>query len=1045
MNPFVHLHVHSEYSLLDGAVRIKDLVRKAAELEMPAVALTDHGVMYGVVDFYKEARKAGIKPIIGFEAYVARRNRMDRVPGLDDDQFHMVLLAANQKGYRNLMQLCSRAFTEGFYYKPRIDRELLEKYHEGLIALSGCLAGEIQDLLLHGRAAEADATAGYFKELFGPDNFFLELQDHGIPEQIIINRELVTLGQRVGLPLVATNDVHYLEHGDAFIQDVLLCIQTAKLLSDENRMRFPSPEFYFKSRAEMESLFREIPIALDNTVSIAERCQVEMDFGHFYLPNFELPPGETPESYLRSLVYQKIDQKVPGYGDDVVSRVDYELDVINRMGFAGYFLIVQDLVNWSRGNGIAVGPGRGSAAGSMVSYILDITTINPMSYNLLFERFLNPERVSMPDIDVDFCFEKRDQVIDYIVKKYGSDRVAQIITFGTMAARGAIRDVGRVLDYSYAETDSIARLIPSELGVSLERSLQMVPELADRYNNDYQVKRLIDTARSLEGMPRHSSIHAAGVVIGQDELTGLLPLQKIGDGHVVTQFTKETVEEIGLLKMDILGLRTLTVIRRTLEILEETRGIKLDIDRLPLDDQRAYELISSGDTTGVFQLESDGFKRLLIEMQPSRFEDIIALNALYRPGPLGSGMVEDFINRKYGRQKIEYVAPGLEPILAETYGVILYQEQVMQIASQLAGFSMGEADGLRRAMGKKKPKEIIEQRDKFVQGASNNKIKEDVASYLFDLMVNFAGYGFNKSHSAAYAMVTYQTAFLKAHYPVEYMCAFLTSVIDNQDRVVFYIKECRRLGIEILPPDINESLHTFTVSMGRIRFGLGAIKNVGEAAISSIIAARKKGPFTSLFDFCQRVDLRQVNKRVLENLILAGCFDGLEGSRRENLAIMDECLELATRMRETQDSGQLSLFGAEDRMPDEPKLIPLGEFPAREKLKREKEVLGFYVSQTPLEEYREVLPLVAADTTAELTHMEDGSAVRMAGLALEARNKRNKKGESWGTFTLEDFAGRVEVMVFPSIYRSCCDTIKGEGAITLEGKLINNEEELKVI
>lgn len=1041
---FVHLHTHTEYSLLDGAARIKGMIARAVEYGMPAVAVTDHGVMYAAIDFYKEAKRQGVKPIIGFEAYVAKRSRLDRVPRVDDSSSHLILLAKNMTGYQNLLQLCSRGFSEGFYYKPRIDHELLERYHDGIIALSACLAGEIPECIMNGRRDEARRLVEYYSTLFGPDQFYLELQDHGIPEQAQVNRELIDLSAKTGVPLIATNDVHYLTRDDAFSHDVLLCIQTGKNINDESRMRFSTPEFFFKSAEEMKALFPAQPEAIANTLRVAEQCQVDFDFGHFHLPEFSLPSGETEASYLKRLVYDALPVRLPDYDDAVVERVEYELGVINRMGFAGYFLIVQDLVAWSRSAGVAVGPGRGSAAGSLVSYLLGITNINPLKYGLIFERFLNPERVSMPDIDLDFCFENRERVIEYIIQRYGHDRVAQIITFGTMAARAAIKDVGRALDYSYAETDRIAKLIPSEIGVTLDRSLEIVPELIEVYNKDYQMRRLIDTARALEGMPRHASVHAAGVVIGNQELASILPLQRTGTDHAVTQFAKDTVEEIGLLKMDILGLRTLTVISRTVEILKKTRGIEFDPDELPLDDPAVYDLISRGETVAVFQVESDGLRRLLTEMRPNRFEDLIAVIALYRPGPLQSGMVEDFINRKHGRQSMAYADPRLEPILGETYGVILYQEQVMQIASQMADFTMGEADGLRRAMGKKKPQEIMKQREKFVQGAVYKSINADTAGHLFDLMENFAGYGFNKSHSAAYAMITYQTAYLKAHYPVEYMCAFLTSVIDNQDRVVYYLKECRRMGINILPPDVNESHEAFTVTGTDIRFGLGAIKSVGETAVNSILKARKDGPFLDLFDFCRRIDLRQVNKRVLENLILAGCFDGLSITRKEALSIMEETLEIAASMNEASNSAQISLFGMDEAVPDPPKPRKLGEFAPSERLRREKEVLGFFVSDSPLEEFRSVIPLITEMNSAELINVPDGTPVTLAGIITSIQRKRNKKGETWAILGLEDFHGKVDVMVFPAAYRENLSSINPDSPVFVEGRVINREDELRV-
>lgn len=1045
MEGFVHLHTHSEYSLLDGAVRVRDLVREAALMGMPAVAITDHGVMYAAVEFYKEAKEKGIKPILGFEAYVATRHRFDKVPKLDDDQYHLVLLAENNEGYKNLVRLCSRAHLEGFYYKPRVDRELLERHHQGLIVLSGCVAGEIPVLILAGKNEEALRLAGYYKELLGKDNFFLELQDHGLPEQKLINRELVNIAGKLGLGLVATNDVHYLKGQDAFVHDVLLCIQTGKTINEENRLRFPGQDFYFKSPAQMWELFREVPEALRNTLHIAERCQVEFDFSSFHLPHFEVPSGETAEEYLCRLAYQELDKKFPNCPEEVKERLDYELKVINNMGFAGYFLIVQDLVNWARKNGIAVGPGRGSAAGSLVSYLLSITTINPLSYGLLFERFLNPERISMPDIDVDFCFEKRDKVIDYIISRYGSDKVAQIITFGTMAARAAIRDVGRALDYPYQEVDRIARLIPAELGVTLERSLEMVPELKDIYERDYRIRRLIDTAKALEGMPRHASVHAAGVVIGKEELAGILPLQKTADGHVVTQFPKETVEEIGLLKMDILGLRTLTVIQKTIELVEKVHGKKIELDQIPLDDPHVYNLLSRGETVGVFQLESEGLRRLLTEVKPNRFEDLIAVIALYRPGPLGSGMVEDFISRKHGKQNVHYLDPRLEPILAETYGVILYQEQVMRMASELASFSLAEADMLRRAMGKKKPAEIKKMRDKFVEGAVKNGIPHEKASYLFDLMENFAGYGFNKSHSAAYALISYQTAYLKTYYPVEYMAAFLSSVIDNQDRVVYYIKECRRMGIKMLPPDINESYEDFTVVHGSIRFGLGAIRNVGEAAVKAIISAREKGRFKGILDFCLRVDLKHLNKRVMENLIYAGCFDSLGLARKEALQVMEACWEMTLKIKNERNEQQLSLFNWEEEKPKEPLPLIRGEFSRDELLRKEREALGFYVSSNPLDDYREVLPLYSELTVDEVLRLPENSAVKLVGLVSGIRKRRSKKGEVWLTLGLEDYTGKIEVVVFSAALRENGDDIEQDGVVLVEGRLVRQEEEVRVI
>ncbi|HWP97698.1 MAG TPA: DNA polymerase III subunit alpha [Syntrophomonadaceae bacterium] len=1041
---FVHLHTHTEYSLLDGACRIKNVIKRAVELEMPALAITDHGVLYGVIDFYRQAKKQGIKPIIGCEVYVAPRSRLDREAHVDDNLAHLVLLCKDQEGYKNLVQLVSRAYLEGFYYKPRVDRELLEQYHSGLIAMSACLAGEIPRRLMEGNFYEARQIALYYDKLFGRGNFYLELQDHGLEEDKKVCRELCALSEETGIPLVASNDFHYINRSDATVHDVLLCIQTGTVVNDEKRMRFSGSEFYMKSEEEMGQLFPQHPQAIRNTLEIARACNLEFTFGEFHLPAYDLPSGFSPEDYLARLARERFPSK---YGEDdqvARERLEYELRVIKQMGFAGYFLIVQDLVNWAREHRVPVGPGRGSAAGSLVSYVLGITNIDPLRYGLLFERFLNPERVSMPDIDIDFCFEKRDQIIEYIIEKYGSDRVAQIITFGTMAARAAIRDVGRALDIPYGDVDRIAKMIPAELGVTIDRALEISSDLVQACERDYDTRRIIDLARAIEGMPRHASIHAAGVVIGKQDLSSLLPLQRTSDGHVVTQFTKEIVEDIGLLKMDILGLRTLTVIDRAVEIIEKTRGVSLDIDQMSLDDTDVYHLLSQGDTIGVFQLESDGMRRILCELKPNCFEDVIAVNALYRPGPLGSGMVEDFINCKQGRQEIEYLHPLLHDALKETYGVILYQEQVMKVASELADFTMGEADVLRRAMGKKKAAEIIAQRDKFVAGAGKHNIARDVASHIFDLMESFAGYGFNKSHAAAYALISYQTAYLKAHYPVEYMCAFLSSVIDNQDRVVFYLKECRRRGIKVLPPDINESFENFTVARDGIRFGLGAIKNVGYNTVSNIVSVRKKGPFVSLFDFCRRIDLGQINRRMMENTIVAGCFDSLGIARREALQIMDECLTLAAQIKQNESSQQLSLFGDSAALVVEPLPALTGEMEAGERLNREKEVLGFYVSGSPLDRFRDVVPLVSTWELAELQAEQDEHYVRVVGTVVNFNRRVSRKGDNYARFFLEDLSGRLEVLVFPAALRNNGAQIQPDQPLIVEGYLDFRDDNPKI-
>lgn len=1041
---FVHLHNHSEFSLLDGACRIKDLVGRAAEMEMPAIAITDHGVLYGIIDFYREAKKQGIKPIIGCEVYVAPRSRFDKENRMDDGNYHLTLLCKNEIGYKNLIQLVSRAFLEGFYYKPRVDRELLERYSDGLIALSGCVAGEIPHLILTGNEGAAADLARDYESIFGPGNFYLEVQDHGLEIEKEVCQTLLKIGEETGIPLVASNDAHYIRKEDATVHDVLLCIQTGKVVTDQERMRFSGSEFYLKTEDEMRDLFGACPQALDNTLKIAEQCNVEFSFGEFHLPYFAIPEGHTPETYLHQLTMAKFTQKYTEPDQSIIDRLLYELNMINEMGFAEYFLIVQDLVSWARNNGVPVGPGRGSAAGSLVSYVLGITNIDPIKYDLLFERFLNPERVSMPDIDIDFCFEKRDRVIDYIIDRYGSDRVAQIITFGTMAARAAIRDVGRALDVAYGDVDRIAKMIPAELGVSIDRSLEISADLALAYQNDYDTRRIIDIARAIEGMPRHASIHAAGVVIGRETLSSLLPLQKTADGHIITQFAKETVEDIGLLKMDILGLRTLTVLDRAVEIIRKDHGISVDLDNLPLDDDKVYELLQSGNTIGVFQLESDGLRRILTDMKPSRFEDLIAVIALYRPGPLGSGMVEDFINRKQGRQKLEYIHPALENILKETYGVVLYQEQVMRVASDLADFTMGEADILRRAMGKKKASELMAMRDKFVRGAAQNNIDEEVATRLFDIMESFAGYGFNKSHSAAYALITYQTAYLKTYYPVEFMCAFLSSVIEHQDRVVFYIKECRKMGIAILPPDINESYENFTVAAGGIRFGLGAIKNVGINAVKAIVEVRSEGKFTSFFDFCQRLDLSQLNKRMVENLIVSGCFDSLGLTRKQTISLMDESMQLAAQIKQASNGNQMSLFGEIETMAEEPAVVVKGEWENSEKLAREKEVLGFYVSANPLDAYRRIMELVATDEIAAIKSSNGEEYVRLVGVPVNLSKKISRKGDPYARFFLEDLSGRMEVMVFPAAYRQHMKTIKPDIPLIIEGFVDRRDEQPKI-
>lgn len=1048
---FVHLHCHTEYSLLDGAARIEPLVKAAREMGMPALAITDHGVMYGAVDFYKAALKHGIKPIIGCEVYVAPRTRFDRSPHIDDQLSHLVLLAENDTGYRNLMHLVSLAHLQGFYYKPRIDLDLLQEYESGLIALSGCLAGQIPTLLYQENYAEARKKAGELQDIFGR-NFYLEVQDHGLAEQKAVNPRLLRLGQELNLPVVATNDLHYIRRQDAAIQDVLLCIQTGKNLDDPDRsLRFTGQEFYLKSAGEMQLLFGERPQLLRNTLEIADRCQVKFDFNTMHLPDFAVPPGYTQDTYLVELCYQGMRQRYPAPPDArVKERLDFELQVIQSMNFAGYFLIVQDLVNWAKSQGIFVGPGRGSAAGSLVAYVLGITNLDPLKHDLLFERFLNPQRVTMPDIDIDFCYQRRDEVIAYVIEKYGEDHVSQIITFGTMLARSAIRDVGRVLGMPLGEVDRVAKMIPEELGITIEKALEVSSDLRLAAEGNEKIQQLLTVSQALEGMPRHASTHAAGLIIGKDQLMNFLPLQRTGDA-VTSQFTKETVEEIGLLKMDILGLRTLTVMNEAILIARRTRpeARELNVETIPPDDPATYALLSRGETIGVFQLESSGLRSLLREMQPSCFEDLIALNALYRPGPLGSGMVEDFIRRKKGITKVDYPHPALEAVLKDTYGVIVYQEQVMRVASELAGFNLGEADELRRAMSKKKPEVLAAYRKSFVEGAANRAVSAGVAEHVFDLMEYFAGYGFNRSHSAAYALIAYQTAYLKAHYPVEYMAALLTSISGNMDKVAFFIEECRRMGLEVLLPDINESRESFTVVGEQIRFGLAAIKQLGGGALASIIAARKEeGPYTSLLDFCVRVDLKVVNKRVIENLVWAGAFGSFGRSRSQLLQSLDQCLEYAQRVQRQKISGQLSLFDFGADLPavdqsylEELEVPDLPEFPSRQLLEMEKEVLGLFISGHPLQEYAEPLKRSGAQSVAEVKASRDGQRVRMAGVLTAIKRTLTKKGETMAYLSLEDMTGTAEVIVFPRLYQQYQALINPQAVLQVEGRVDTREEE----
>ncbi|NPV93539.1 MAG: DNA polymerase III subunit alpha [Firmicutes bacterium] len=1046
---FVHLHCHTEYSLLDGAARIDPLVRAVRDLGMPAVAITDHGNMCGVIDFYRAARKNGVKPILGCEVYVAPRTRHERTSGVDDNIYHLVLLAESQTGYQNLLKLVSRGHLEGFYYKPRIDLDLLQEHHEGIIALSACLGGLVPSLLLKGDVDAAREAAGRYREIFGPEGFFLELQDHGMAEQRTVNPRLIELARRLDIPLVATNDLHYIRRDDSALQEVLICIQTGKTLQDDDRsLRFPTDEFYLRSAEEMYRLFGEQPEALTNTLVIADRCQVDLDFSTMHLPEYQVPAGFTRDTFLAELCREGIKKRYRQVTPEVEQRLGYELEVISQMGFAGYFLIVQDFVNWARTKGIQVGPGRGSAAGSLVAYALGITDLDPIKYGLLFERFLNPQRVSMPDIDIDFCYQRRDEVISYIVQKYGSEKVAQIITFGTMMARAAIRDVGRVLGIPLSEVDRVAKLVPEELGITIERALEHSSELRRAYQSDERVSQLLDMAQALEGMPRHASTHAAGLVIGKGELMNYLPLQRTGD-VVVTQFPKDTVEEIGLLKMDLLGLRTLTVINDAVTAIRE-REPGLSLDDLPLDDQKTFELISRGDTIGVFQFESPGLRTLIRELKPNCFEDLVVLNALYRPGPLGSGMIEEYIKRKHGETPVQFLHPLLEGTLKETHGVIVYQEQVMRLANEVAGFSLAEADELRRAMGKKKPEVLAAYRDQFIEGARLREVNPSVAEKVFELMEYFAGYGFNRSHSAAYALLIYQTAYLKAHYPGEYMAALLTSMMNNIGRLAFYIEECRRMGILVLPPDINESQERFVASQGKIRFGLAGVKQVGEGAVVSILMARReKGPFGSLLEFCERVDSRQVNRRVIENLIRGGAFGSLGLKRSQLIQMLDQTMETAQRVQRMRAGGQVSLFDlgsiAEETVIDSGPIPDIPEFPFKELLNMEKEALGLYLSGSPLDEYKDHLKDRISHAIAELTPDEDGKRVDVGGVVGSLDKRVTRRGESMATLQLEDATGSLSVVVYPQTFSRHASVLEKGRVLIIRGRIKAQEDKLELI
>lgn len=1053
---FVHLHVHTEYSLLDGAARIKDLIKKTKELGMDSLAITDHGVMYGFVDFYKAATKEGIKPIIGCEVYISPRGMEDKSPKLDDFQYHLVLIAENNIGLKNLMAIVSLGFNKGFYYKPRVDFSLLEKHSEGLIALSGCIGGEVSTFLLNGQYDRAKELALQYKGLYGEGRYFLEIQDQGLPDQKAINSQLVRLSNETGIPLVATNDVHYITKDDARFHEVLLCIQTGKTMDDNDRMRFPNDQFYLKSPEEMEGVFKYIPQAIDNTMKIRDMCNITLDFNTHHMPIFPLPEGFSNEDqYLEYLTYEGLKERYKNITPQVKERLDYELSIIKRMGYGGYFLIVWDFIRYARERGIMVGPGRGSAAGSIVAYTLKITDIDPIRFNLLFERFLNPERITMPDIDIDFCFERRNEVIQYVAQKYGEDRVAQIITFGTMAARAAIRDIGRGLNMPYGMVDRIAKMVPMELGVTLDKALQDSPDLLKLYQTDDDIKHLLDLSKSVEGLHRHASTHAAGVVISKDPLVNLIPLQGNSEEGNITQLHMGNLEDLGLLKIDFLGLRTLTVIRDTLEQLDGEASHILKTEDIDLYDPKVYQILSKGDSLGIFQLESSGMRNLLRELQPSNFEDIAAVIGLFRPGPMGSGAAAEFIASKNKKKEIIYLHRELEPILKETYGVILYQEQAMRIAQELAGFTLGQADILRRAMGKKKPEEMAAQRKNFMEGCRKKGIKEDTASKIFDMIAHFAGYGFNKSHTAAYAMIAYQTAYLKAHYPVQFMAALLSSVMGSANKVSQYIEECKRMGIKILPPSINLSYSNFSTDEGSIRFGLSAIKNVGTGLIKKIITLREKEAFRSLRDFVERVTPSEINRRALESLIKAGAFDFTGYKRSQMMETYEKILDSVNQAIKSVPKGQMTFMEMFDEKPEELEPIDnypkMDEYPNHQLLALEKEVIGLYISGHPLDDYREALESKVTITSSALVMGEDEGnnnsplpdrgKVTVGGIIASIVRKSTKKGLPMAFITIEDLEGQFEVICFPEMLEKYKQIIVIDKVVVIEGTITHREGE----
>ena len=1051
---FTHLHVHTEYSLLDGSNKINEYVSRVKELGMKSAAITDHGVMFGCIDFYKAAKAAGIKPILGCEVYVAPGSRFDKEKGKEEDRYyHLVLLAETQEGYQNLIKIVSYGFVDGFYYKPRVDMELLEQYHEGIIALSACLAGEVARNLARGFYEEGKEAALRYEKIFGKGNFFLELQDHGIPEQRQVNHELIRMSRETGIELVATNDVHYTYSSDAEAHDILLCVQTGKSLKDENRMRYEGGQYYVKSEEEMRRLFPYAPEAIENTGKIAERCNVEIEFGVTKLPKFDVPDGYTAWEYLNKLCFEGLDKRYTDNKEELKKRLNYELGVIKDMGYVDYFLIVWDFIRYAREQGIMVGPGRGSAAGSLVSYTLGITKLDPIKYDLLFERFLNPERVSMPDIDVDFCFERRQEVIDYVVEKYGKDQVVQIVTFGTMAARGVIKDVGRVMDVPYVQCDTIAKMIPQELNITIDKAMKANPELKKIYETDETVRKLIDMSRRLEGLPRHTSMHAAGVVISQKPVMEYVPLSRGSDGSLVTQFTMTTLEELGLLKMDFLGLRTLTVIQNAEKLVRRDKGIELDMDKIDYEDKKVYGMLGAGKTEGVFQLESTGMKNFMKELKPGNLEDIIAGLSLYRPGPMD--FIPQYIKGKNNPDEIHYDCPELEPILKATYGCIVYQEQVMQIVRSLGGYTLGRSDLVRRAMSKKKASVMEKERQNFVYGNEeegvpgciHRGISEKTANKIYDDMIDFAKYAFNKSHAAAYAVVSYQTAFLKYYYPVEYMAALMTSVIHNPSKVAEYILSSRKMQIEILPPDINFGESEFSADHGAIRYGLSAIKSLGAPMIRAIVEERNEnGKYQSLRDFIERMSGRELNKRAIENLIKAGALDQVAGNRRQKLMVYAEIVDAVNQEKENAMTGQMSLFDLisdEEKEAYEIQMPKVEEYSKEELLSFEKEVLGVYISGHPLEEYEERWRKNITARTVDFQIDEelgtskagDGEIAVIGGIITNKTVKYTRNNKVMAFLTIEDLVGTVEVVVFPNDYEKNVQKMEEDSKVFIRGKV----------